>query len=312
MDVPSKSDTPSITFAPLLSPPLVGLGVNPKTLHLPLPIPREKLTLIGHSRAADATAFYIPELSIYLDAGAKVHTSRPTHVFITHGHSDHSYSMTGLVSRAKPPTVYIPADTAPLLEGYLFASQQLSNAAPMTVEEYDTNHIIKGVQAGETFSLGGKAGYEVDVITCDHSCPCVGYLFYKTTTPLKAEYRGLPGKELKRLKDTGTEITESVRQPLFAFLGDTTAATMAESPEWLVNMPVVVTECTFLEEKHRANAEKTKHTLWTDLEPVVRRHPNTTFILTHFSHQYNDTEVVDFFGKLESPPVNIVVWISQS
>ena len=67
--------------------------------------------------------------------------------------------------------------------------------------------------------------------------------------------------------------------------------------------------CSFLREEHRAQAVKTKHTIWADLEPVVRRWPGTTFVITHFSMRYKDGEVRKFFAEMADPPGNIVVWV---
>jgi ribonuclease Z len=53
---------------------------------------------------------------------------------------------------------------------------------------------------------------------------------------------------------------------------------------------------------------KTKHTIWADLEPVVRKWPDTTFVLTHFSLRYGDGEVRKFFSEMEDCPPNVVVW----
>lgn len=149
------------------------------------------------------------------------------------------------------------------------------------------------------------------MIWCDHTCDSVGYVVYRRKDVLKDEFRGLSGPELKRLRTESTEpLTRSVRKPLLTFMSDTTPRAFDDA-EWLEAMPVVITECTFLKEEHRVNAERTKHTLWSDLEPVIRTHPTTTFILIHFSHQYTSHGIESFFKNLEDPPSNIVVWFSN-
>lgn len=149
----------------------------------------------------------------------------------------------------------------------------------------------------------------VSVFKCDHNVPSVGYLFSTTNHKLKPEYTSLPGPEIKKLRQSGVEITAPVTTPVFAFLGDGTAATLAAEPEWLrQEVAVVITECSFLYDKHDAQAEKTKHTKWKDLEKVARKWPKTTFILIHFSMRYSNKDIVEFFNGLEDPPANIVVW----
>lgn len=46
------------------------------------------LTLIGLGRSADASAYFLPELGIALDAGLHVSSLRPKTVLLTHGHRD--------------------------------------------------------------------------------------------------------------------------------------------------------------------------------------------------------------------------------
>jgi ribonuclease Z len=54
------------------------------------PRPYHNYVLTGRSKAAWHTAFIIPHLNLLLDAGLCVNKLRPKHVFITHGHSDHT------------------------------------------------------------------------------------------------------------------------------------------------------------------------------------------------------------------------------
>ncbi|KJZ77134.1 hypothetical protein HIM_03455 [Hirsutella minnesotensis 3608] len=130
-----------------------------------------------------------------------------------------------------------------------------------------------------------------------------------TTHRLRDEYADRPGADLGRLRRAGVEITRPHSTPLFAFLGDSTAATLAAAPRWLRDgIPVVVTECSFLYPEHKPQADRTKHTVWRDLEPVVRRWPRTTFVLTHFSLRYSEADVAAFFRAMADPPPNIVVW----
>lgn len=171
-------------------------------------------------------------------------------------------------------------------------------------------HITHALSPGDIIPLKRTPNITAQAFRCDHSVPTLGYVFRQTTSKLKPEYQSLPGPALKALRESGTEITCPVTTPIFAFLGDTTAKTLAEEPDWLKGgIPVVITECSFLREDHRPQAEKTKHTIWKDLEKVIRRRPKTTFVLMHFSMRYTEGEVRTFFKELVDPPRNMVVWI---
>ncbi|QPG98448.1 hypothetical protein C2857_007619 [Epichloe festucae Fl1] len=111
------------------------------------------------------------------------------------------------------------------------------------------------------------------------------------------------------LRQSGVVLTEPHSTPMFAFLGDTTASTLASEPSWLQEgIPVVITECSFLYDEHSQQADKTKQTKWRDLEPIIRKWPRTTFVLTHFSMRYSDRQVCDFFRTLRHLPPNMVIW----
>jgi len=171
-------------------------------------------------------------------------------------------------------------------------------------------HITHGLQHGDKVPLRRLKGVSAHAFACDHTVPCLGYVFTTSSQRLRPEFVGLEGSALATLRKEGVELTVPHETPLFAFLGDTTAETLKQGPKWLrEGIPVVITECSFLYEDHRAQAEKTKHTLWSDLEAVVRRWPKTTFVLMHFSLRYSDKEVRMFFKEMEDPPENIVVWV---
>ena len=171
-------------------------------------------------------------------------------------------------------------------------------------------HETRGIQAGDTVPLRRTVDFTAEAFHCDHQVPCLGYVFKVNSHKLKQEYMGRKGVELKQLRQSGVEITALQSTPVFAFLGDTTAATLASEPQWLKDgIPVVITECSFLYESHREQSIKTKHTIWQDLEKVIRKWPKTTFVLTHFSLRYSDEAIRQFFDEMPNPPSNIVVWV---
>jgi ribonuclease Z len=105
-------------------------------------------------------------------------------------------------------------------------------------------------------------------------------------------------------------VTAQEEQPLFCFLGDTSAsilATKGEQADRIFSFPTVIIESSFLTDGCRDNAARTKHGLWSDLKPHVQAHPETTFVLTHFSHRWSTAEIAAFFVKEDLP--NVVPWI---
>ncbi|KAK6349436.1 hypothetical protein TWF696_005720 [Orbilia brochopaga] len=353
---------------PTFATPLLQ-STRSETLQWTLPKPFQQHKLIGRSRAAWHTSFLVPSLNAVLDAGLIIDNSRPQNVFITHGHSDHSYHVLTYCRRIAVPDVYVPAQTAKFLDDYIMSGKCLNlnvnvkgyhnfdadgnrRSSPSTScietdssaagadtddegeEDGDsegeghvmlpTHNIIPvNPTSPQTYPLKTNPTIYVSVLPRVHTVPSVGFLFTQTSNRLKPIYRALPGPQLKQLREDGVQITYQHHSPILAFLGDGDHTSLLDDPEWLVgneergvsHCPVVITECSFLDERHRWQAQNTRHTLWTDLEPLVRRHSRTVWVLIHFSKRYSEVEIVEFFEGLadreEGCPPNIVVWVDD-
>ncbi|KAM0255338.1 hypothetical protein ACHAQJ_005856 [Trichoderma viride] len=307
-----------------------------RVLEWKFPKPHSQLVLTGRSRAAWHTSFVIPSLNLLLDAGLVINNQRPKHIFLTHGHSDHTLLAPAFVKRDDPPDIFCPIEMRSAFDDFVLAKTMLNLGGEIGVEDAErrglpmndevisrsqelgrtpsctaflNTHFTHGLHPGDSVPLRRAQGITATAFRCDHQVPCLGYVFSKTTQRLKPEFASLSGPELQARRRAGDELTAPHTAPIFAFLGDTTAQTLAAEPAWLQEgIPVVITECSFLYEEHRAQAEKTKHTLWSDLEPIIRKWPQTTFVLTHFSMRYEDAEIAKFFNEMPDPPANMVVW----
>ncbi|KAK7911334.1 hypothetical protein PG985_013815 [Apiospora marii] len=356
-------------MSPLLFATPLPQSKSSDILEFTFPKPYHQWVLTGKSRAAWHTSFVIPQLNLLLDAGLIATRHRPKHIFLTHGHSDHTLLSPAFVDREDPPDVFCPVEMKEVLDQYILAKTLLNLGGLVTVEdagredfepvgEDEVKDIVDGDNAAEerraredspdrsapdwrhkpksgqvhsdnrflhTHDTHGLRPGDVvpldrikasdmsaEAFACDHSIPCLGYVFRTTRQKLKAELRTTSQNDIKGLRESGASITAPQTKPVFAFLGDTTTSVLASEPSWLrEGIPVVITECSFLWEEHRAQAERTKHTLWSELEPVIRKFPKTTFVLVHFSLRYEEHDVRDFFKKLLDPPKNIVVWIGD-
>ncbi|WP_354637937.1 MBL fold metallo-hydrolase [Kitasatospora camelliae] len=282
-------------------------------------IPGTRLTLTGYSRANDKTFFHIPELRCSLDAGLCEGRQVDT-VFLTHTHHDHAKDLDFLAAKASGVDIHLPAAALPYTESYLRASAELNHGPA-----YDpalAGHRLHGVRHGDEFTFG-RGGHHVRVVECEHKVPCVGYAFAETRTALTpaleelrrtlvAEGRGAEfGRRVARLRAEGTEVDREVRRPLFAYLGDTHVDVFARNP-WLFDYPVVITECTYLDDSELDRADRVGHTVWSRLRPVVEAHPETLFVLIHFSLRHSDREVLEFFRTTwarDGRPDNVLLWV---
>ena len=60
---------------------------------------------------------------------------------------------------------------------------------------------------------------------------------------------------------------------------------------------MIFIECTFLFDDDFELASQKKHIHWKELKPHILAHPDTLFMLFHFSQRYDDEELAAFFEK---------------
>ncbi|WP_406282795.1 MBL fold metallo-hydrolase [Embleya sp. NBC_00896] len=284
-------------------------------------IPGTELTLTGYSRAGDKTFFHVPELRCALDAGL-CEGRQPATVFLTHTHHDHAKDLDFLATRPDGTDIYLPADAVPYVESYIRSCAELNHGTAFDPDLM--GHRLHGVRGGDVFAFG-RAGHQVRVVECVHKVPCVGYAFSERRKALRPEFEELRrtlvaqgrgaafGREMAERRRQGVEVDEEVHRPLFAYLGDTHTDVFERNP-WLFAYPVIITECTFLHDAELGRADRDGHTVWSRLRPVVEAHPDTLFVLIHFSLRHSDREVLEFFtaghGSVDRTPIpdNVVLW----
>jgi len=259
--------------------------------------------------------FHIPQLKIALDCGG-CRGRQPPWVFLTHTHTDHSVDVPFMFRRREGSDVYCPKSSIDYINNFIRAEIELNSSGPLIMDLLPPSN-LHGVEGGDKFYFGTKNAYQVTVIDCIHSVPCVGYCFDQKLTKLKEEYKDLPGKSLGELRRQGIEVSEEIYRPLFVYMGDTHYTVFEKYPE-LFNYPVIIVECTFYCEETLERANRDGHIHWSQLEPFVVSHPNTTFILIHFSCRYREVDIFQFFDGLtvrEENPLslsNVVLFVGDN
>lgn len=258
------------------------------------------MSLRGHSRGSERSGFYIPELKLMLDAGVSS-PFNPEGIFITHCHVDHSYAFPMLITCVKTqPLITVPEPHVQLFKNFNSASYQLNNGYEISTPDIN----IKGVSKGCTFDY--RKNYKIKVFEMDHSVPTVGYGICEKRTKLKPELIGMDRKELIKLKKKQNCFNE-ILVPKLAYVCDTTTKAFELNPE-LLDFKVIIVECTFICEDTYSLAQKSKHTHYRDLYPIIISNPNIDFILIHFSMRYkNIMEAFENIGLLDLPK-NAFVW----
>ncbi|RMF90664.1 MAG: metal-dependent hydrolase [Planctomycetota bacterium] len=247
----------------------------------------KNITIEGYSRAAVQSYWRIPEMRLGFDLGAQPWAFMGTpNWFITHTHIDHVAGIAAYVSRRRmmkmaPPTIYVPKSAVEPIRRLLRSFERLDRGR-LPCE-------LIGVEPGEEYSL--SRDLLVTTVPTRHTVPSVGYMVWECRRKLKEEFLGLPGEKIRDLKLSGVEITNELRIPRVAYLGDCLIDVLDEVPD-LYRSEVLILELTFVARRHRREKiRKFGHIHLDDLLERRDRFANELIIGAHFSTRYHIRQV---------------------
>ncbi|KAG2433049.1 hypothetical protein HXX76_008776 [Chlamydomonas incerta] len=151
------------------------------------------------------------------------------------------------------------------------------------------------LEAGQDFEL--PSGFLCRTFPTTHAIPSQGYVLYSQRKKLKAELQGKSQSEIKELRLSGVDVSETHQVPEIAFTGDTTSAFLdAETNPTLedaLKAKVLCIEMTFLGDDVTVEEARGKgHMHVTDFVAHAHRFQNETIVLIHFSPRYKRSEIL--------------------
>jgi len=249
------------------------------------------LEILGYSVAGEETVIGLPQLDVCFDIGkAPDQLISINHVLLTHGHMDHAGGIAYYLSHRKfngmrEGTVLTSPNTLKPIRDILDAWGQLDgNRIPAN---------LVGVQPGDQYQI--KPNLIARCFPTKHSYQSVGFSVIETRKKLKAEYQGLTGPQIVKLKKQGVEIENPVEIPLVSYLGDTSYVDFAQL-DTVSKSKILIAECTFYEDEHTERADAGKHMHIDEFGPLLERMENEHIIITHLTHR---TSVLEARKMLE-------------
>src|SRR6202041_2071778 len=131
----------------------------------------------------------------------------------------------------------------------------------------------------------------VTTFATTHTIPSVGYVVWDRRKKLKEEYLGLPGDQIRDLRQSGVAVTREVRTPLLAYTGDTSPAGLDSCPA-AFQAKILISELSFIRPNHRREKiHKFGHMHLDDYLERADRFENELIIWGHLSTRYHPQEV---------------------
>ncbi|GAB4834092.1 tRNA 3' processing endoribonuclease [Ancistrocladus abbreviatus] len=251
----------------------------------------EGLSIGGHE-----TCVIFPTLNLAFDIGrCPPRAVAQEFVFISHGHMDHigglpMYVATRGLYSMKPPTIIVPKVIKEHVERLFEVHRE--------IDQSELKHNLVGLDVGEEFCL--RKDLKVRAFKTYHVVPSQGYVVYLVKQKLKQEYIGLSGNEIKDLKLSGVEITNTITSPEIAFTGDTMADFVVDPANAdVLKARILVMECTFVDNAMTVDhAREYGHTHLSEIIKHSERFENKAILLIHFSARYQVDEIKDAVSKM--------------
>jgi ribonuclease Z len=238
------------------------------------------IRLVGYSVAGEETVIAAPELNVCFDVGrAPPEMLSVDHVFLTHGHMDHSagiayyFSQRNFVGNA-PGRLIVPRPLVQPIRDLMIVWGR--------IEGHVSPHNVVGMAAGETYEI--RRGLIARAYEVNHRVAALGYCIIDVRHKLKAEFADRSGPELVALKKQGVAIEHQVEVPLIAFAGDTAEGSWIDL-EMVRRAKVLILECTFFEADHVRRAREGHHLHVRDVARILMKLPNEHIVLHHVTRR---------------------------
>lgn len=244
--------------------------------------------LLGYSVAGLSTSIAFPEADACFDVAQGLPFQMGiSNLLITHSHMDHASGVPYVIAMkamtgATPPKVYMPASLVQPLTKVM--------AAWSEAEDHAYAFEFIGAVPGQAYPL--KPPYFFKPFPTSHRVPSHGYTVFERRKRLRPQYANLAREEIVKLKREGTELEETIEQPVVSFTGDTRIEFLDMAPPEVAASRILAMEVTFYDQaKTVENARFWGHIHFDELLPRLDSIKAEKILLIHASARYTTKQI---------------------
>lgn len=263
----------------------------------------------GISIAGHETCIILPGLKVAFDIGRCPSKAVAQDIlFISHAHMDHigglpMYVATRNLYSMKPPTIVVPVAIKEDVEK-LFAVHRV-------MDRSELKHNLVALNMGEEYEI--RKDLVVKPFKTYHVIPSQGYIIYTVRQKLKKEYLHLCGSEIKKLKFSGVQITDTIMSPEVAFTGDTMSDFIVDPSNIdALKAKILIMETTFVDDSVGIEyAREYGHIHLSEVASLANCFENKAILLIHFSARYKVEEIQGAVSSLPRPLADKVFTLTE-
>lgn len=251
------------------------------------------LEFYGVSLSGIRTSITIPNFGICFDvANGLPFSINLKKYFITHGHLDHASGIPYIISQkamhnAPAPDFYMPNS--------LVAPMTLIMDTWEKIEKHQYKYKFHGID--ETSVISINPFYEIRPFKTIHRVESFGYSLVNKNKRLKPEFDGKSQAELKKIRESGVELSEAVEKYIVSFTGDTEIEFLDLSPQ-IRQSKILFLETTYLDStKSIQNAKDWGHIHLDELIPRLKSIESEKIVLIHISSRYSTPMALEILNQ---------------